>query len=130
VCLLVLAAWDVTEANLVEASGQAQDDALKAIALSTVLGAVMLAQAPAQLIVVAAHLDDAEGARGGDLEGAQDGQAFHAPRGDAYEGFGDHVHDLTAMAWPIALLDDEADSGDRPGESVRAVDSDGVVDLR
>jgi len=59
--------------------------------------------------------------------GSEHGQGFHVPRGDAHEGFSDRVHDLTAAAWPIALLDDEADSGNRPGEPVRAVDRDGVV---
>jgi hypothetical protein len=58
--------------------------------------------------------------------GSEHGQGFHVPRGDAHEGFSDRVHDLTAAAWPIALLDDEADSGNRPGEPVRAVDRDGV----
>jgi hypothetical protein len=101
VCLLVFPAWYVTEARLVEATGKAQDDALKVIALLAVMGAVMLAQPPAQLVVVAADPDDAEGALGRDLEGAQDGQGFHVPRGDAHEGFGDRVHDLTAAAWPL-----------------------------
>jgi hypothetical protein len=44
VCLLVLPAWYVTEAHLVEATRQAQDDAFEVIALFTDLGLVMLAQ--------------------------------------------------------------------------------------
>ena len=117
-CLLVVPAWYVTEAHFVEATRQAQDDTLDVIALWTVLGAVMLAQPPAQLALVAADLHDAEGALGCNLEGAQDGQGFHVPRGDAHEGFRDRVHDLTAAARLKALLDDQADSGDRPGEAV------------